>query len=1134
MRLLFKNLCPSCDGNITNEELIKGEGCSKCKHSISGKLKTHHELIHEYRAFSKFFKKCLKAEPTPLQKNWGIRVLKRQSFAIVAPTGVGKTSFGMIMALFLAMQKKRCYLLFPTSLLIQQTMNKLKSIDLKSKIRILAYHSALKQKEKDEVKEKLKNGEFDIVLSTDRFLFKNFELLKGKLFDFIFIDDVDSFLKSMRNVDLFFNLIGCPGNVSELSDEELEKLKPLHGTVVFSSATARARRTKKIKLLKKLLNFTFGFQAEFLRNIENLYVKGEIKQILPKLIKQLGGGCLLFVPTAKGLSFCKELENLLHKHGISAKLYGHQPEIIEEFKNGNIHVLIGIASYKSPLARGLDLPKAVRYALFAGVPRVEVELDPETYNPTILLIILKTLASFVEENQQVSVRKAIQLIKDIVPLSKEKIQAIQEGKFLYLRRKIEFAQRVLRRILTDDLIKRIESAKDVRLKHEDKKLKLIVADPVGYLQASGRTSRLYIGGMTKGLSIVIVDDEKAFYGLEQKISLFVEEEFKPMEQANIKKILDEVDKDRLELPKRKGKAEFMKTYLLIVESPTKARTIARFFGKPVRRKLESTEIFEIATPTAVVSITASLGHLLDLVETEGFDGVNIKKKNSHIDFTPIYATIKKCKSCGEQFVGFQTCPKCKSKEILDKRSLIDDLQSLAEEVDAVLLGTDPDIEGEKISYDLFCFLKPFNSTVERIEFHEVTRKAIKKALEERRKINTSLVEAQIVRRIEDRWIGFELSKILWRYFNDKTLSAGRVQTPVLGWVIERTAKAKKKIPIATVSTACGTFLFRNLETKNLKNYKTVKIQVTDKTDKINPPPPFTTDTLLRESNKVLKFSAEKTMRLAQELFESGLITYHRTDSVHVSDAGINLAKNYLANKNLEHLFKPRRFGKEGTHESIRPTKPIDVRDLRNLITQGVFHLPLIKNEHFRLYSLIFNRFISSQCKPAKVRKQIIVAELNDYSSEQERIVELIEEGFIHFTKIKVYPSLKSGEYNITSIKVKYIPEAHPYSQGDIISLMKEKNIGRPSTYSKIVQTLIERRYIVEKNLFLFSTRRGQAIFNFLTSNFKPYVSENFTRKLEAEIDAIEQRKISPESVLQALYDEIKNISKLFVDEKIRK
>ena len=256
-------------------------------------------------------------------------------------------------------------------------------------------------------------------------------------------------------------------------------------------------------------------------------------------------------------------------------------------------------------------------------------------------------------------------------------------------------------------------------------------------------------------------------------------------------------------------------------------------------------------------------------------------------FIPVYASIKKCRNCNYQFTEeHEKCPKCGSNDISNAKNRIDGLRKLAYEIGEVIIATDPDAEGEKIAWDISNMLSWCD--IKRAEFHEITPSAIKNAFKKLRKIDENLVKAQIVRRIEDRWIGFVLSQKLWDAFNKKNLSAGRAQTPVLGWIIERAKENKKKIKVGIVKSLG--LILEDVENNEID--LNIKLKE-EKHEKKNPLPPYTTDSMLRDANLILKMSANETMKIAQNLFENGLITYHRTDSSYVSEAGLKVARDYL-------------------------------------------------------------------------------------------------------------------------------------------------------------------------------------------------------------------------------------------------
>ncbi|HIC97361.1 MAG TPA: reverse gyrase, partial [Aquificaceae bacterium] len=420
---------------------------------------------------------------------------------------------------------------------------------------------------------------------------------------------------------------------------------------------------------------------------------------------------------------------------------------------------------------------------------------------------------------------------------------------------------------------------------------------------------MYAGGITKGLSYVLVEDRRAFNNLLKKVRWFNEDiKFIRAEDVDLRSVLWEIDADREKVKKvLGGKRELIKPVLVVVESPNKARTIANFFGKPVARRFGEFEVLEIATGNYYVMITSSLGHILDLSKEEGFHGVFVEGEK----FVPIYRVIE------------------------DKERALEGLRLIAQEIDSALIATDPDTEGEKIGWDLSALLKPFVRDIKRIEFHEITRKAVRRAMEEPTDLREDLVKAQVIRRIADRWVGFEVSRILQSTFGRAWLSGGRVQIPVLGWVIDREKAYRKKKPVVQI-TFKGDRWFRiefEFERKReaeefFKKLKKLDVElISEEERELLPPPPFTTDMLLKEASERLRFGAGRTMKLAQDLFERGFITYHRTDSTRVSDAGMGIAGEFINEELGKDFFKPRKWGEGGAHECIRPTKALSSEEL---------------------------------------------------------------------------------------------------------------------------------------------------------------------------------------------------------------
>ncbi len=1169
MKAIYKALCPNCGGDITVERLTKASLCKNC----SAKLLTLSKLsklsnaelkkikldnIKPFVTASRFlfelnnmFKKIFGRGLFALQKTWAKRLFLGKSFSIVSPTGVGKTTFGLIASLLYAKYKKKCYIIVPTSILVQHLTLKIEDFAKKLKLnaRIVAYHTSLTKKQKQEAIEKIKNNDYDIVITTDKFLSRHYELFDK--FDFIFVDDVDSFLKSSRNIDKVFSVLGIKHTFDvalkliskqEVSEDELKKFNAelsSCGQLIVSSATIKARRTKRIRLFK-LLGFELGFRLRFLRNIYDVYIdcsdydKTKMFEKLKLLIKKLGKGGLIFVPMVKHTEFVNELINWLCKNNIKAAKYesGKSKQILNEFRQGNIDVLVGIASYKSPIARGIDLPETIRYAIFVGVPRQEVSLQLDSFNPVHLSILINSFIELLDEKERINLMAIKSKLNKIGVLTKEQIERIQQGEvdeFLKFARDVMLkAQELLKQYL-DKFISRIEQS-NISLKKDETGFKLIIADPVAYLQASGRTSRLFVGGISKGLSIVLVDDKKSFENLKSRLAWYSDEiNFVEFSSINLDEIIKQIDDDRNAIKNAakgiiaKQLEDFFKFILLIVESPTKARTIARFFGKPSRRVINNVTVYEVTTGNAIFNIVACVGHVVDLAENIGFDGVLIDKNN----FVPVYSPIVKCLSCNEQFTeAIASQHSCEKANLVSKRTIIDALRQLAFECNSVIIATDPDAEGEKIAFDLFNLLRFFNDSIARAEMHEITKKAVIKAINNLRQIDLDLVDAQVVRRIADRWVGFELSKILWRKFNNKNLSAGRVQTPVLGWIIERTSESRKKVLCFAVTFDSFKFIFKDIPKAN---YQQCKIEVKTTRTKINPQPPFTTDVLLKYASS-LGFSAAYTMKLAQELFESGLITYHRTDSMHVSSFGISIARQWFETSNLLDIFVARQYGKEGTHECIRPTKPYDAEQIKRFVMLKIWRFPVkLSRDHFKLYDAIFRRFMASQAKPIEVEKQVANISLLKPNSneavqtiESEFIINILQHGFDKIMPVKIYKPLNAGIINVVGKWFK-LPKAKPFTQGEVIALMKEREIGRPSTYAKIIETIIKRKYVVQQKNFMFSTKLGFIVWNYLNKFYHAYVSEAFTRKLEQDMDNIERGKAKAHTILLNLYNDIKKI-----------
>ena len=1143
LKSVFIGLCPNCGGDIASERLELGFPCQRCMPKIGevcsnieieGLISELCKIREECEGWERFFERRIGSKPWSLQSTWMKRVLLGRSFALLAPTGVGKTSFGVSVAAYLAMKGRRSYILVPTKMLVSQLEKKLLSFGVDKKD--LLFFGDDNQKEKEEKRERLQSGDFKVLLTTSMFLYKNYDKMPTD-FDFIFVDDVDSFLKTARNVDKVLSLMGFSKEDIEKaielirikskpnkSQEDWDRIKDLteslnavhrdkKAVLVVSSATSNPK-SNRVKLFRELLGFEVGAPTFYLRNVEDTYI--EVNKLsadhVIQLVRILGKGGLLFVSSDLGKKAIDELVKELKKHKIEALSYEELNENgLKAYESGAIDLLVGIASYRNPLARGFDMPHVVRYAIFYGVPKIEVSLKFEE-NPSSLLWALMSIRSLVAKHIPQRVREVenwIERLKKYQYISEDFIRAHPE-----LRAQIENMTKNIRDFLTSEEVRAlIESSDEITLRMGEKDYYLVVSDATGYLQASGRVSRMYAGGISKGLSVLLVDDKRAFKHLQKKVRWFSEDiVFKGFEEVDIQDILKQVDSDRQKIraflsgEEKPESAKLLDPVLILVESPNKARTIANFFGKAVRRRVGDHELLETSMEDKYLMISSSLGHVLDLNKERGFHGVDVDNA-----ILPYYETIE------------------------GKEEIISSLRLMALEAKEVLIATDPDTEGEKIGWDLMNLLKPFVSNVKRMEFHEITKKAIVKAIKEPREFNENLVKAQVVRRISDRWVGFEFSQVLQKACGKNWLSAGRVQTPVLGWIIEREKEYRKKVykvllkPEDTNLTLEFLFEDKKKALEFLNKVDIVKLDILEtKEETVNPPPPYRTDTVLKDTSERFRLSLSKIMEILQDLFELGYITYHRTDYLRVSDVGMGLAKEYISEELGKDYVHPRPWSQEGAHECIRPTKPIDPEDLRSLMLSG--QVQGIGKDHLSVYTLIFNRFMASQTRAIKVKVATVKITTIDKEQILKLPIQILEDGWNRFLPYEVY-QIRSGLLKVTA-ELKQQPKAYLFTQGEIVQRMKERGIGRPSTYATIVSKLIERGYVIDRSGFLIPTKLGKEVFDYLQSveEIRDFLTEEFTRYLESLMDAVEEGRADYEDILKSLYQEIQKVDKMLIGE----
>ncbi len=563
--------------------------------------------------------------------------------------------------------------------------------------------------------------------------------------------------------------------------------------------------------------------------------------------------------------------------------------------------------------------------------------------------------------------------------------------------------------------------------------------------------------------------------------------------------------------------------LVIVESPAKAKTIEKFLGKDFK-------------------VVSSYGHIRDLA-TKNY-GVDIEN-----NFKPDYIVSS------------------------DKKKLVTELKKQVKESDMVWLAADEDREGEAIAWHLYEVLKLTTKNSKRIVFHEITKDAILKAIENPREINLNIVDAQQARRILDRLVGFELSPVLWRKIKP-SLSAGRVQSVAVRLIVEREKEIENFQSISSYKIS-GTFsnkknqnfsafLSKNKNSKEdaeafLKACKNSQFSISDKTTrptKKSPAAPFTTSTLQQEASRKMGFSVSQTMSVAQKLYEAGKITYMRTDSVNLSSLAVNTAKTVITEKFGSKYSKSRNFdtkskGAQEAHEAIRPTY------LANSTTNGT-------NQEQRLYELIWKRTLASQMSEAEFEKttaKIAISELQEELTVQGEV--LLFDGFL-----KLYlestddeneeeisgslPELNKGDFiNLEELLAHQKFSNHPprYTEASLVKKMEELGIGRPSTYAPTISTIIKRQYVIketregekrdievlllnkqelqyqiktegfgaEKNK-LFPTDIGIVVTDFLIEHFGQILNYNFTAAAEKNLDTIAEGKAKWQDMMEGFYN----------------
>lgn len=568
----------------------------------------------------------------------------------------------------------------------------------------------------------------------------------------------------------------------------------------------------------------------------------------------------------------------------------------------------------------------------------------------------------------------------------------------------------------------------------------------------------------------------------------------------------------------------MSSNLLIVESPAKAKTIEKILGKDF-------------------TVKSCFGHIRDL-----------SKKNNGVDI--------------EQ--GFKP-----SYEIpADKKAVVKELKKLAKDA-TVWLATDEDREGEAISWHLCEVLNLDPDNTKRIVFHEITEPAIKRAVEKPRTINKNLVNAQQARRVLDRLVGFELSPVLWRKLSARNLSAGRVQSVAVRLVVEREEKIQNFESTSSFRVnayfikdgkqfkAVLNTSFQTAEeaTEFLEDCSNALHHVTDisvKPVNKNPSAPFTTSTLQQEASRKLGFPVGKTMSVAQRLYESGKITYMRTDSVNLSNTAINAAASFIKNEYGNEYSNPRSYSTKDSaaqeaHEAIRPTY------LSSMTVSGSY-------DEERLYELIWKRTIASQMSQAIAEKTKVKIDISSRQEHFDAEGEVLKfPGFLKVymessddpdeksdTKDVLLPAMAIGDAlnrdRIQAVQRFSKPPAR-YTEASLVKKLEELHIGRPSTYAPTISTIQKRKYVKKTNLEgkkrnyilielsngsistknlsenygaekakLFPTDTGVLVSHFLTEHFERVMDYGFTAKIEKEFDEIASGSLEWKNMLSSFYD----------------
>ncbi len=576
------------------------------------------------RQYAGFFRQRLNLEPFRLTLYWARKFFSGQSFALTAPTGYGKTTFGITLAGFIP--GKVCYIV-PTRLLLNQVAERLKRVA--GERRVLAVRSP-----KD--RPRLEAGDFDILVITGQFLHARFDLVTAHRFDLIFIDDTDSLVRRPRNVDKVLRLAGfTPDEIAAALSRTPDSSRSgsraaVKGQVIAASATLDLR-SRRVGLFRELLKFEVGSTATLLRNIVDAFLpvdQSDLLEVCAGLIRRLGPGGFVFLSERWRREDLAAFVAGLRDRGINAVSYQRfSAKAQAAFSRGEIEVAVGFSSVRNPLVRGIDLPEAVRYTLFVGVPALRIPLAV-SYVPAQLFMVLVSLRDVLQPYWPSSsaLIQDLRFLRDLGPIPEDRVLG-DPG----LKARVEVIKGRLEAAFADpDFWVRVENHPTVVVRREETGPYLLIADARGYVQASGRCSRLFPLGLTRGLSVVLVEDGRVFEQLQRRLRTFgYEVGFQPLDRLDLPSLLREVDRDR-QLVRQALAGEPLevrdpvRTCLVVVESPTKARTIAAFFGRPSVQIYDAAWVYEVSIGNYLINVAAILGHFTDLTTGVGTYGVGVR------------------------------------------------------------------------------------------------------------------------------------------------------------------------------------------------------------------------------------------------------------------------------------------------------------------------------------------------------------------------------------------------------------------------------------------------------------------------------------------------------------------------------